>query len=194
MRSVLFFICIITILCSCNSDDASEAQNATSIQDSTPAQNYFPVTSFIKGIIYTIRTEKSNPIKVITRDEKKDTTWLKMENLEHEMSAFLTPVIDTANLKHKYVETKFLDKTINLYTFTYDLRDPADTATLRSWTVYVDGESGKVTNINMEKRSPSGKQLLSFFTDTESKIITVAEDKVVKEERIIWEQTEEEND
>lgn len=186
----LIFACIVLIGCSSGQPESGSVIPA---EDSAANENYFPVTTFIKGQIYTIKTELSNPVKVVIVGGRSDTSWVKMEGLEAELFNFITPVIDTANLKERYQQSSFLDQTINRYTFTYNLRNPSDTASLRTWTVYADGQSAKVVSITMEKILPGNqKLLLSLFPENYAKEILIKNDKIIKEQTLTWNQAKDE--
>lgn len=56
----------------------------------------------------------------VTSNNRTDSTWLKLEDIEKAVHAFLEPVIDSTNLTSLFDEKDFLDQTIAAYTFTYE--------------------------------------------------------------------------
>ena len=110
MRYVLSCIFAAYVLGSC-SDSASPE---TKKQEKEPAkkQSFFPVTSYIRGQMYEIRTTGVNPLKYSTSNNHTDSAWLKIEELEEAVKEFLSPVIDSTNLVSLFTEKNFLDQTI----------------------------------------------------------------------------------
>ena len=162
--------------------------------DSLPKQeeNFFPVTVYFKGQIHDIIDNGINPLKIIPLNGRYDSTWLKVETLNKEFADFLTPVIDTVNMKPWFTESKFLDNTIEAFTWTYDAKpNIPDSINLRNWTVYVNPNSGKVSSIYMKKILPDNKQLqLTWYADSCTNAITVGEKNgkavILNQTTILW--------
>ncbi|MGC4101635.1 hypothetical protein [Ferruginibacter sp.] len=190
MRSYLFAAAIL-FLSACN--NAAEKPAAPPVTAAQEKPDFFPVTSYIKGQIKGIYDKKLNPIKYITVNDKTDSVFLKFEGLEQEMTEFLHPEIDSASLASLFTETKFLDQTINAFTFTYDpkIKLP-DTMQLNHWDVYIEPETGTVRRIYLTKRVAPDKTLQLTWQNNEwCKIVTIVSDKegsskVEKEEKISW--------
>jgi hypothetical protein len=108
-----------------------------------------------------------------------DSSWIKMEDLDKEVALFLEPQIDTTNMVSLFSEKKFLDQTINAYTFTYDPSGQLpDTFMLQRWDVYVDAVTNKVKRIYMVKKLSDTKTVqLTWQSDKWCKIVTIATDK-----------------
>lgn len=123
---------------------------------------------------------------------RTDSSWLKAENFEKEMAAFLEIEIDTSNLKDLFSEKRFLDQTLNAYTFTYDPKSTLpDSLALQHWDVYVDPTTNKVKRIYLITKNNDRKQRqLTWQSDKWCKIITIVTDKdnsvVEKEVLIKW--------
>lgn len=189
-------VCISAALfLSCRNNPATTTpQNSTTNNNAgaDTVANFFPVTSFLKGEVNNIKTGGVTPLKKITIGNHTDSSWLKMDSLEIAVSDFLTPVIDTANLKKLFFEKKFLDQTINAFTFSYDPVDIGKNSFLfKRWDVYVDPDKNEVKRIYLIKTANDGKTLqLTWQTGKWCKIITIATidgtDVVVKEEKILW--------
>jgi hypothetical protein len=178
------------LLVSCT-NKASEKNTNPSLENKIDSVgNFFPVTSFLKGEILSIKTGGVTPIKKITKENKTDSLWLKMENLDSTFIDFLNPIIDTANLKTTFEEKKFLDQTINAFTFTYDPIKANDFAFVH-WDVYVDPESSKVTRIYLVKKINEEKTLqLTWQTGKWCKVVTLINNNnktiIEKEELTYW--------
>ena len=191
MRYVLYCIFAEYVLGSC-SDSASPE---TKKQEKEPAkkQSFFPVTSYIRGQMYEIRTTGVNPLKYSTSNNHTDSAWLKIEELEEAVKEFLSPVIDSTNLVSLFTEKNFLDQTIAAYTFTYEPSGKLpDTMKLKHWDVHIDAETDKVKRIYMVKEiSPSKTLQLTWQGGKYCKIVSIITDKngnssVEREEKIIW--------
>lgn len=191
---VSFFLLQLT---SCKPKDKAtagvETASAKTGVDSTSSGSFFPVTNYLKGQINDIRLKGINPMMYVTKNKQVDSAWLKFENLEKEMAPFLESVIDTANLRDLFSEKRFLDQTLNAYTFTYDPKASLpDSLQIQHWDVYVDPTANKVKRIYITtKTSDNKRQQLTWQSDKWSKIVTLSTDKdgnsfVEKEVLIKW--------
>ena len=196
MRIILIISGFIIILLSCNHPANSiKKDEKPASADSGFSQNtsFFPVTSYIKGQLFEIREKGINPLEYKTVSNHTDSGWLKTEDLETAVHEFLYPVIDTANMKSLFTETKFLDQTIGAFSFSYDpIKILPDSMTLRHWDVYVDPETNKVKRIFIVKEIAGNKTLqLTWIGGKWCKIITIANHPggittIEKEEKITW--------
>ena len=188
------FICIFLgalALCSCKQKKA-DLQSPVKVEVVEPV-SFFPVTNFIKGQIADLKTSGINPIKYIITGAKKDSSWLSIADFDKEFSPFLHPEIDTLNMVELFTEKKFLDQSINAYTFTYDAKKTLpDTMQLTHWDVYINPQEGKVQRIYMVKKiSANIQQQLTWQAGEWCKIINIKENTdgsfaVQNEEQILW--------
>ena len=196
-RLVLVSIIFLFLASACKQQRKSSIDTATSVTAPQLAigdsnNNFFPVTTYLKGEIYGIKTGGITPIKKITTGNKTDSSWVHANEFDSVFAVFLNPLIDTANLKNIYTEKKFLDQTLDAYTFTYDIMDnKPDTFAFKHWDVYVDPESNKVKRIYMAKTVDAQTDLKLFWESGKwCKIITVktlnGNATVSKEEKISW--------
>ena len=186
----LFPALLVFLLLGCKSKKVetkkAEAPVASVVQD----ENYFPVTVYIKGQINDIRLNAVNPLRLDVKGSRTDSSWLKVESLDTVFNDFLSPVIDTANFKKLFSESKFLDNSIGAYTWTYEpMGALPDTQSLKKWTVYVDPSTNKVTRIFMVKGLKDNTQLqLTWLSDSCSKVLKIkdsAGQAVIEKETII---------
>ncbi len=191
IKPVSLLIAITIIAASCNNNNNSTTDKPVKVAEEE--EKFFPVTSYIKGQIFDIKQKGVTPLLYITSGNKTDSVMIKLDELENYTKEFLQPVIDSTNLIKWYTESKFLDQTINAYTFTYDLSSPQnDSLKLMHWDVYVDPETGKVKRLYMLKKTGNGKTLqLTWLNNEWFKIITIANNpdgstSVEKEEKISW--------
>lgn len=184
-----------TISCKTNNNENSQATLVTeaAASDSTNADSFFPVTNYLRGQINDIRLKGVNPMIYTTVNKRTDSTWLKAENFEKEMAPFLETNIDADNLTGIFSEKKFLDQTLNAYTFTYDPKTTLpDTLSLQHWDVYVDPNTNKVRRIYLIKKTKENtQQQLTWQSDKWCKIVTISVDEddnsiVEKEVFIKW--------
>ncbi len=186
-------ICTILFISGCNGN----SKNATStyITDNNPqvivgdtVSNFFPVTSYLKGEVFGIKTIGITPIKKTIVGNKMDSIYVKEVEYESTFAAFLSPIIDTANLKNTYTEKRFLDQTLNAFTFTYDPTDgKQNNFAFKHWDVYVDPETNKVRRIYLTKKVDNETELLLTWQSGKwCKIITLKNAAIIKEEKISW--------
>jgi hypothetical protein len=150
------------------SDADKKADQSNITEEIQKEDNFFPVTEYFLGQMAGIRADGINPIKRIG----VDSSWVKVEDLEKEMSEFLHPVIDSVNMKTLFKESKFLDQTIDAYTFTYDPRSTLpDSMNLKNWTVYVDPKKFSVRRIYMVKERGDSLIQLTWQSDKWCKIL-----------------------
>ena len=187
-----FLIGIAIFFSACNSNHKTTVKDLSA---STPeitigdtASNFFPVTSYLKGEIYGIKTGGITPIKKILIGSKKDSVYVKETEFETIFSAFLSPTIDTSNLKNIFTEKKFLDQTLNAFTFTYDPTNGKENSfAFTHWDVYVDPENDRVRRIYLTKKIDADTQLLLTWQSGKwCKIVTVKNASIIKEEKISW--------
>lgn len=191
MRYLLTYILLVFVLGSCS--NASDPGTGKEDIEPVKKQNFFPVTSYLRGQLYEVRNKGINPLKYTIINNHTDSVWLKIDEFEEAVKEFLSPEIDSANLTNLFTEKNFLDQTIAAFTFTYDPtgRLP-DSIKLKHWDVYIDPESNKVKRIYMVKEiSKSTLLQLTWQNDTYCKIVSIYTDAngnstVEKEEKITW--------
>ena len=192
MKISLQVIASIFILLSCNhAPDKSTVTPA--VNKTQEKQRFFPVTAFIKGQIYDLKSRGINPLKYVTENNHTDSSWVKTEQLDAELHEFLHPVIDTANLITLFTETSFFDQSIDAITLTYDASGPLpDTMQLKHWDVYIDFDSQNVKRIYLVKEIDNNKTLqLTWVSNQWCKITSITTDKngnsiVEKEVKLFW--------
>jgi hypothetical protein len=196
MKMLSIFMAVL-LLAACNNpaptttvSTAPVPQQISTLGDS--ATNFFPVTSYLKGEILGIKSGGITPVRKITIAGKTDSSWVKMEELEKVLVAFLSPVIDTTNLKNIFDQKIFKDETLNTFTFTCDPKNAqTNTFAFTHWDVYVDPESNKVTRIYLLKKENADNVLqLTWQSGKRCNIRTLknanGKTTVEKEENISW--------
>lgn len=173
------FICIILIwgiFISCRNNKNETTKQTPVIANTDSAENYFPVTNYLKGEIAQIKIIGITPIKRNLKNNRVvDSAWLKEEDFSTAFAPFLTPIIDSVNLKQLFKEKKFLDQTVEAFTFTYDpaIKLP-DSMPLMHWDVYVTPETGKVKRIFIIKKTGNDEvQQLTWQSGKWCKIVTI---------------------
>lgn len=188
------------LLVSCLQQQAPKIISVTA--DSTTAtikpakkdSNYFPVTAYLKGQIASIKSGNINPLQVVKQGAKTDSSWLKTAQLEESLSEFLTPEIDTVNMKVLFSQNSFLDQTINAFTFTYDpIAALPDSIAFKHWDVYIDPEKSTVSKVYLIKNKDGGKRLLqlTWRNNSSAKIVSIlnkpdGSSAIEKETTITW--------
>ncbi len=191
MRYLLPCILAAFVLESCSGPSSPEIKKEE--KEAEKKQSFFPVTSYIRGQVYEIRTTGVNPLRYTTINNHTDSAWLKIEELEEAVKEFLSPVIDSTNLTNLFTEKNFLDQTIAAYTFTYEPTGKLpDTMQLKRWDVHIDAETDKVKRIYMVKEiSPSKILQLTWQGGKYCKIVSIITDNkgnssIEREEKITW--------
>lgn len=195
MLSRIFFGTII-FFASCKTNKKSPGDintiNNSQIITGDTVSNFFPVTSYLRGEIFSIKIAGITPIKKTTVQKVTDSMCVKETDFETTFSVFLFPMIDTSNLKKTFTEKRFLDQTLNAFTFTYDpLNDEGNSFAFKHWDVYVDPETNKVRRIYLKKKVDTDTELLLTWQSGKwCKIITVknigGKATIIKEEKISW--------
>ena len=108
------------------------------------------------------------------------------------MVDFLHPEIDTSNLIPFFSEARFLDQTVDAYTFTYEPKGILpDSISLRHWDVYIDPKKNIVRRIYIVKEEHDITRQLTWQSNKWCKVVTIGNDKdgnqqVMKETLITW--------
>lgn len=171
-------------LFSCNSKNNEPVKPAEA--EATEA-GFFPVTDFIKGQIYEYKDRGITPIQYIYSDNKKDSSWLSQDSLLKVISPFLEPVIDSANMKDKFKETKFLDLSLNALTLSYDPKDAlAEDFPLRRWDVYINPETNQVSRVYLIKKQDGKMLQLTWLPRKSCKMVWINNGEPASVEKEIW--------
>lgn len=192
MKNSLFIIGIAFSLHACNGTKKENEPSTNNKATADTATNFFPVTTYLKGEIFGIKNGGVTPLRKITIGTKTDSSWLKMEELETVFAEFLIPVIDTANLKDLFSEKRFLDQTLDAFTFTYEPKNEKGLVyPFTHWDVYIDPETQKVRRIYLVKKEGADKELqLTWLSGKYCKIVTLVtqngKTNIAKEDKTIW--------
>ncbi len=188
---ILYCFTIVVYSCSNNEKKVSVASNIVTA-DSLAKQRFFPVTTYIKGQLYSIKEKGVNPIQYNMVGEKKDSSWLKIEELPTAINEFLIPEIDSTNLNQLFLEKNFVDQSLGAVTFTYEpVKKLPDTLTLKSWTVYVDAKTSNVKRIFIIKSQGNKTTQLTWNSDANCKMVYLTSNAdgsfvIDKEVKIVW--------
>ncbi len=186
-----FLLATLLFFFACNNKkapDVNKSSNNPQVIIEDTVSNFFPVTSYLKGEIFGIKTGGVTPIKKTTIGNKIDSLYVKEADFETTFAAFLSPIIDTSNLKNTFTEKRFLDQTLNAFTFTYDpTNGQENNFPFKHWDVYVETETSKVRRIYLTKKVDADTQLLLTWQSGKwCKIITIKNTTIIKEEKISW--------
>ena len=188
---ILLPVLSIVLLQACT--NPSKEKEKEKIAPEKETEGFFPVSSYLKGQIVEIIQKGVNPLKYTTVNGHTDSIWLKTEELNEVFKEFLHPEIDSANLTALFSEKKFMDRSIDAFTFTYDpIGKLPDSMTLSHWDVYVDPTTENVKRIYMLKNISPNKMLqLTWQSNKWCKLTTIVDlpngtSSVEKEEKITW--------
>jgi hypothetical protein len=185
-----FFAAAILFLNACHNNDTEKKITPVIAEEK---QDFFPVTAYLKGQIADILQKGLTPRKYTTINNKTDSVMVKFEELNELCKEFLHPEIDSVNLVPLFKEEKFLDQSVDAFTFMYDPKGALpDSMQLKRWDVYIDPQSSKVKRIYMLKKNSENKILqLTWQSDQWCKITTIKNisadsSTIEKEEKISW--------
>jgi hypothetical protein len=186
-----FFIAVILFLNACNNSEEKTTASNNPTTEEKPS--FFPVTAYLKGQIREIKEKGITPIKYITINNHTDSVFVTFAELDEVLKEFLHPEIDSANLIPFFTESKFLDQSINAFTFTYEPKPQTpDSIPLTHWDVYIEPEISKVKRIYLVKRAGQNKTLqLTWQSNQWCKTTTIITNPdgsatVEKEEKLLW--------
>jgi len=193
MKYLLITSILLFMLVQCKQKDNAKAiSNATNIGSDSAAERpaYFPLTNYIKGQLLEIKNSGINPLKYTTINNKKDSAWVKVEEMDNVFAEYIQPEIDSARLAPYFTEKKFFDQTLNAITLTYDpVKQLPDSFQLQHLDVYIEPENNIVQRIYMVKKLANGKlRQLTWHSGKSARAITVFEDaagKVVTEDEVL---------
>ncbi|RYY71668.1 MAG: hypothetical protein EOO13_02265 [Chitinophagaceae bacterium] len=190
MNKLLLLFTIICLTLSCKN---SGQRVETAVEEDEIPSTFFPVTDFLKGEVKALKERGINPLKIVTANNKMDSTWLKMEALDSAFAEFTKTEIDSAAMMPYFKESRFLDQTINTFTFTYSPKAALPSGMLvKRWDIYVNPETGRVKRLYIEKYGPDQKDIQLSWEGTKScRIVYMDTDKsgntkVSREELIKW--------
>ena len=154
---------------------------------------FFPVNAYFKGQLAEINNRGLTPLKYTLVNKHTDSVWLNQEELKTACKEFLHPDIDSSSLIPFFSEKKFLDQTIDAFTYTYDpIGALPDSINIKHWDVYIDPVTGKVRRVYMVKtKGPNQILQLTWLGDKWCKLTTITdlpngETRIDKEEKITW--------
>ncbi len=193
MKIIISLLACSLFLFSCNDSGKPTADIPVKPHiDTSAPQKFFPLTSYLKGEIFNIKQSGINPLKYTTINDRTDSAWLKIEELEPALQEFLQPEIDSANLISLFTEKSFMDQSINAITLTYEpISTLPDSMKLIRWDIYIDPKSNKVKRVYMVKEVDANRTLqLTWLSDQWCKIVSIianekGESKIEKEEKFI---------
>lgn len=176
MKKYYFISITIFLLHGCSQNN--QPSNPVSDNIEKKADSFFPVTSFIRGQIFTLDSLPVTPLVLTTIKGKTDSVWITKEKIKPLLQPFLTPIINETNFTQYFKETRFKDQTLNAVTFTYDpITTMPDSIALRHWDVYVDPETGNVIKVYIVKQIKDNNQIftqqLTWQTNMQAKIVTI---------------------
>lgn len=192
MKTYLFAL-LILLLPGCSNNAPAKEVAKNNVAAEQEKLNFFPVTTYLKGQIYSIKEKGLTPVKYTTINNRTDSVMIKFDQLNELLAEFLHPEIDSASLIPFFTETKFLDQTIDAFTFTYEPKSKIpDSIQLMHWDVYIEPETGKVKRIYILKKIEGSKTLqLTWQSNKWCKTITIGinaagASTIEKEEKISW--------
>lgn len=186
MRNYTFIIIFICLIASC-SQNKSEKSNTGETEINA---SFFPVGNYLLGDVESIKQNGISPKYVHVKNGISDSSFLQLQNIQTNLSDFLTPLIDSIGMNSWVKESKFYDQSIAFFTLSYDVqKEYFEKTAWRKWDVYVDPESQKVDRIFLVKNiSDSTVAQLTWIPKSYAKIVIInnQNSSVVEEKTFIW--------
>lgn len=183
---------VFIVLSACNS---GEKQADISKKADDNATSIIPVTEFLKGQLLEIDSMPVTALRTVSVNGKKDSSWIKRQDIRPFAAPFLTPVIDSLSMSKYFSGKSFLDQTVNAFTFSYDAKAKLpDSLALTHWDVYVDPQKSTIQRVYMVKeQNVGGTDVTTQLTWQSNQWCSIrsitqipGKDPIVKEEKITW--------
>ena len=186
MRNHLFIFIFVCLIASCSQN---KSEKSTANQPDSDA-SFFPVGNYLLGDIASLKQNGISPKYFHVKNGISDSSFLQIQNIESNLSDFLSPMIDSVSLNAWVKENKFYDESIESFTLSYDVqKDYFEKTVWRKWDVYVDPESQKVDRIFLVKNiSDSTIAQLSWIPKSHAKIVIInnQNSSIVEEKTFFW--------
>jgi len=180
---ILIFVCLIT---SCSQN---KSEKSTAGQPDSDA-SFFPVGNYLLSDIASIKQNGISPKYFHIKNGISDSSFLQIENINSNLSDFLSPMIDSASMNSWVKENKFYDESIESFTLSYDVQNAyLNKTTWRKWDVYINPETQKVDRIFLVKNiSDSTIAQLTWIPTLYAKIVIInnQNSSIVEEKTFIW--------
>lgn len=187
MRNYTFILIFVGLIASCSQHNSEEKLTTN---ESKADASFFPVGNYLLGDIASIKQNGISPKYVHIKNGILDSSFLQIQNIETNLSEFLSPFIDSISMSSWVKETKFYDESIASFTLSYDVqKEYLIKTSWRKWDVYVDPESQKVDRIFLVKNiSDSTIAQLTWIPKSYAKFVIInnQNSSVVEEKTIFW--------
>ena len=186
MRNYTFIFILVCVITSCTQN---KSEKSTSTKPQSDA-SFFPVGNYLLGDVASLKQNGISPKYYHVKDGISDSSFLQLQNIETNLSDFLSPMIDSIGMSSWVKESKFYDESIAFFTLSYDVqKDYFEKTAWRKWDVYVDPESQKVDRLFLVKNlSDSTIAQLTWIPKSNAKIVIInnQNSSVVEEKTFIW--------
>ena len=186
MRNYTFILIFICLIASCSQNNSEKSTSTKPESDAS----FFPIGNYLLGDVASIKQNGISPKYVHVKNGISDSSFLQIQNIETNLSDFLTPLIDSIGMNSWVKESKFYDQSIASFTLSYDVqKEYFEKTSWRKWDVYVEPESQKVDRIFLIKNiSDSTIAQLTWIPKSYAKIVIInnQNSSVVEEKTFIW--------
>jgi hypothetical protein len=194
MQKFIRVICIASILFLYACHTTKEKQ-VDPEKNAGETQSFFPVTDFLLGQLHVTDSLPITPLKITISGNRRDSIWLKKEDIRKFAFPFLHPVIDSVTMRNYFTVKSFMDQTINAITFSYDAKTKLpDSIKLNHWDIYIDPQKNIVQRIYLVKEETiNGESVTTQLTWKVNKWCSIRtiiqqpdKDPQIKEEIMKW--------
>jgi hypothetical protein len=153
---VIAGLVVLTLACNEKKPDAPDKSTTTGQQDTSAAQPYFPLASFLRSEIQYVDSLPVGIKKYTTAGKQQDSGYIRLEEFHRLSAEFLSPEIGDSAFKTNFTETSFFDKSSNTATFLYTSKNQ-NTAVRRADVITAKGDIyDEVQSIYVEKSREAG--------------------------------------
>ncbi|HSZ86866.1 MAG TPA: hypothetical protein VK787_12610 [Puia sp.] len=104
-------------------NSCKDQKPATTTPEQTEKKNFFPVLDFLKGQIHYVDSLPSAILKIITENNKPDSSYIKREEFDKLAQDFILPDLQQNVFEKSFKESSFIDQTTQSATFNYTSTD-----------------------------------------------------------------------
>lgn len=145
---------VVGVIAGCRSSSSKHAGNSETIPPTT--KSHLPVLDLLTADLRKVEAEAGAILMKTRSGSRKDSLFIRPDEFKKEASAFLFPVLDSAQFQKMFLETSLMDETSGLLHFIYSPQQPD--AELQQVIVYIRPtlSTDKVRSIYLEQSKRQG--------------------------------------
>jgi hypothetical protein len=100
-------------------NSCKDQKPTTAPVEQTEKKSYFPVVDFLKGQIHYVDSLPVAILKIVTENNKRDSSYIKSEEFDKLAQDFILPDLQQDIFEKGFKESSFIDQTTQSATFNY---------------------------------------------------------------------------